>query len=59
MERIFPKHPSDVLFLILSKLQRWGILLRSKEKELFDEQRLKLEAWAKDFSKTVSMDVGV
>ena len=54
MERKFPNQPCDVLFSILSKMQRWGILLRASERESFEEIREKLGAWVGNFNKNLS-----
>jgi hypothetical protein len=49
MENKFLKHPSDVLFSISSKMQRWGILLRPGDRKRFEEARKVMEDWVKDF----------
>jgi len=47
IEKVFPKAPSDVIYVAISLMQKWSHLLRGKDKE-----RVILEnilSWMKNF----------
>ena len=43
MEKEFSKHPGDVLYLICYKIQKWGVLLRSEDRDHLDKLRMIME----------------
>jgi hypothetical protein len=36
IEKVFPKAPSDVIYVVISLMQKWSHLLRGKDKERVD-----------------------
>lgn len=49
IEHTFPSSPIAVFQKIAFLLQKWGILLRDKDREKLDKARSDLEGWAKLF----------
>ena len=45
----FPKHPTVVIFKIVSCLQKWSILLKEKDREDLERVINMTEIWMKDF----------
>ena len=49
IEKIFPKAPSDVLYVAISLMQKWSHLLKEKDKECVDHILKSVLSWMKDF----------
>jgi hypothetical protein len=49
IEGMAPKSPTDILYNILSLLQRWGVLLRRPEKIKLEKRTSSVWNWVKRF----------
>ena len=45
IEGVFPTQPSELIFKILSCLQRWRVLLRDADRSRMDAQRTLMDSW--------------
>lgn len=54
-EKSFVKSPTDVMYMAISLLQRWSILLKEKDRERVSQVLEAILRWLKDFKpKTTS-----
>jgi hypothetical protein len=44
---VFVRSPTEIMFRILSSLQRWRVLLKAAEQKTLDEQMLQVKEWMK------------
>jgi hypothetical protein len=49
IEHKFPKSPTDVIFLALSYLQRWAVLLKEADRERLETIKGEILSWMKTF----------
>jgi len=49
IEHKFPKSPTDVIFLALSYLQRWAVLLKEADQERMETTKGEILSWMKTF----------
>ena len=49
IEKVFPKAPSEVMYVAISLMQKWSHLLRGKDKEQVDQILENILAWMKNF----------
>jgi hypothetical protein len=49
IEKVFPKAPSDVIYVAISLMQKWSQLLRGKNKERVDQILENILSWMKNF----------
>lgn len=49
IEKHFPKAPSDVMYVAISLLQKWSLLLKEKDKERIDHVLKTVSNWMKCF----------
>jgi hypothetical protein len=49
IEKVFPKAPSDVIYVAISLMQKWSHLLRGKNKERVDQILENILSWMKNF----------
>ena len=49
IERVFIKMPTDVIYVAISFLQRWSILLKEEDKERVWQVLEAIRSWLKNF----------
>jgi hypothetical protein len=49
IEKRFPKAPSDVVYVAISLLQKWSLLLKEKDKERIGHVLKTVLNWMKNF----------
>jgi hypothetical protein len=54
IEKTFVKMPTDVIYVAISFLQRWSILLKEKDKERVWQVLEAIRRWLKDFKPKIS-----
>lgn len=59
IEKRFPKAPSDVMYVAVSLMQKWSLLLKKKDKELIDHILEGVLAWLKAFRPTAILQSDV
>lgn len=52
IEKVFPKAPTDVIFVALSLMQKWRVSLKEKEQGSFDSVSARIVDWMKQFKPT-------
>lgn len=59
IEKKFPHSPSEVIYLAISYLQKWSILLKEGDRRCVEQVEKKILAWLKNFTPTslISTDV--
>ena len=53
IEKVFPKTPSDVIYVVISLMQEWSHQLKEKDKERVDQILNNVLSWMKNFRPNV------
>jgi hypothetical protein len=54
IEKTFIKSPSDVIYMAISLLQRWSMLLKEKDRERVTQALEAIKEWMKNFRPTTT-----
>ena len=59
IERKYPKLPSDIIYVALSYLQKWNVLLKEEDRQQIVQVKDEILRWMKDFkpSSLISTDI--
>lgn len=50
IEGVFPKHSTDILYKIITYMQKWRALLKEGEKEMLDPRIETMKRWTVDLA---------
>lgn len=53
ISKMFPKSPTDVIFIALSLMQKWSIRLKKKDQDRISKVKDHIAAWMKTFKPSI------
>jgi hypothetical protein len=59
IEKHFPKAPTDVIYVALSLMQKWSIMLKEGERKRFMQVKDAFMSWLKNFKTNAAMPTDV
>ena len=59
IEKRFPKAPTDVIYVALSLMQKWSIMLKEGDRKRFTQVKDAFMSWMKSFKPNVEMPTDV